>query len=69
MPTFDFFAFDNYKILSMNKSNDFEFGLGLGIDMFSSTKYVTGFSCDFVHACSPLMKNRWVIGSYWKILL
>ena len=69
MPAFDFRAYDNNDKLTMKKTNDFEFGFGLGIDMFSSTKYVTGFSCDFVHAVSPLMKNRWVIGSFWKILL
>ena len=69
MPAVNFHAVDNNKIITMKKTNDFEFGLGLGIDMFSSSKYVTGFSCDYVHACSPLMKNRWVIGSFWKILL
>ncbi len=69
MPTTNFHSFDNAVALKLNKSNDFEFGAGIGINMLSSSKYITGVSLDYVHACSPLMKNRWVLGSYWKILL
>lgn len=69
MPSVDFLFYNGSEALQLKKSNDFEFGAGIGINMLSSSKYVTGVSCDYVHACSSLMKNRWVIGSYWKIML
>ena len=69
MPSTDFLFYDGSTALKLNKSNDFEFGAGIGINMLSTSKYITGISCDYVHACSSLMKNRWVVGSYWKIML
>lgn len=70
MPSeFDILTTEDISVARIKKNNDFEFGAGLGINMLSSSKYVTGISCDYVHACSSLMRNRWVIGSFWKILL
>ncbi len=69
MPTTDFLSFDNTKVIKLKKSNDIEFGAGIGFNMLSTSKYLTGISLDYVHACSNLMKNRWVLGSYWKIIL
>lgn len=69
MPSAEFQYFDGESALKLKDTTDFEFGAGIGINMLSTSKYVSGISCDYVHAYSSLMKNRWVIGSYWKILL
>lgn len=57
------------KAISIKKDNNIEIGGGISVDMLSTTKYVSGFSCDYTHTFSSLFTNRWVIGSYFKIIL
>ncbi|MBQ0024051.1 MAG: phosphatase PAP2 family protein [Prevotellaceae bacterium] len=47
---------------------DFECGLGLGYEAIDKENYAVGFSCDWLHAFSPLMKDRFNISTVWKIL-
>lgn len=67
-PEVRFEDYEGKDIAKIKKTNDVEFGGGIAFDLLSTSKYLTGFSCDYVHACSSLLKNRWNISSYWKIL-
>ena len=55
--------------IRIEKDNNVEIGGGISVDMLSTTKYISGFSCDYTHTFSSLFTNRWVIGSYFKIIL
>lgn len=55
--------------LILNKDSNCEFGGGINVDLLSSKKYISGVSCDYVHSFSSLITNRWVLGSYFKIIL
>lgn len=48
---------------------DFEIGAGIAYDYISTNKYVAGFSFDYIHTFSPLMRNRCRISTVWKIIL
>ena len=49
--------------------NDFEYGCGMNYEMTCTSQHVSGLSVDYVHACSPLLKHRWQIGAYWRIIM
>lgn len=49
--------------------NDFEAGIGFGTDLLQTKKYVSGLNIDYVHAFSPLLRDRLHISTTWKILL
>ena len=57
------------QAIHLNKSSDFEFGAGISFDFLSSSKYISGFAVDYTHACTDFMTNRWLISSFWKIML
>ncbi len=67
-PEVKFEDYNGNEVATIKDMNNFEFGGGIAFDMLSTSKYLTGFSCDYIHACSSLLKNRWNISSYWKIL-
>ena len=57
------------QAIHLNKSSDFEFGAGISFDFLSSSKYISGFAVDYTRACTDFMTNRWLISSFWKIML
>ena len=56
-------------VICLFNTNSFEVGGGISVDMLSNSKYISGLSCDYTHAFSSLFQNRWVIGTYFKIIL
>lgn len=59
----------NQTMVRLNKSNDFEVGAGVFFDFLSNSKYLTGFAVDFTHPFSSLFTDRFIISSYWKIII
>ena len=58
---------ENYRI-TLPSNTKFEIGCGFSYDVLETTSHVVGFNCDYYHAFSKVMPNRFVIGSVWKIL-
>ncbi len=70
VPETDFKAIDTGETaIKLNKDNSCEIGGGINVDFLSGKKYVSGISCDYTHVFSSLLTNRWVLGSYFKIIL
>lgn len=70
IPEADFYGIESdTPEIVIKRDNNFECGAGINIDFLSYKKYISGISCDYTHSFSPLFKNRWVLGSYFKILL
>lgn len=51
------------------EDNAFEAGGGCSIDYLNKEKYAIGISFDYYHAFSDLMKNRYLVGMVWKVVL
>lgn len=49
--------------------NAFELGGGCSFDYLSNEKYAFGVSFDYYHAFSDLMKNRYLVGMTWRIMM
>ena len=60
---------DGETAVRLKSRNDFEYGCGLNYELSGSSRYVSGLSCDYIHACSPLLRSRWQLGTYWRIML
>ena len=62
---------ENYTTFAKIKSdNCAEVGGGIAVDLFKEhNKHMFGFYVDFNHSFSELFKNRWCIGSSYRILL
>lgn len=45
-----------------------ELGIGIGYDAIDKDNYAIGFACDYYHAFSNVMSNRFSFSSAWKIL-
>lgn len=59
----------NTTFLRIPGATDFEIGTGIAYDYISTNKYAAGFSFDYIHTFSPLMKNRCRVSTVWKIIL
>lgn len=46
-----------------------ECGAGFSVNYFDTEKYSVGMSCDYVHAFSSRMRDRWVVNACWNIIL
>ena len=46
-----------------------ELGSGCSFDYMDKEKYAIGISFDYYHAFSNLMKNRYLVGMVWKVML
>ena len=44
-------------------------GGGCSFDYLSNEKYAFGVSFDYYHAFSDLMKNRYLVGMTWRIMM
>ncbi len=49
--------------------NAFELGGGCSFDYLGNDRYAFGVSFDYYHAFSDLMKNRYLVGMTWKIMV
>lgn len=54
--------------LHLPSETSFEFGSGICIEAIDKENYSVGVNVDYLHACSSVMKDRYNIGTVWKIL-
>lgn len=54
--------------LHLPSETAFEFGSGFCIEAIDKENYSVGVNVDYLHAFSSVMKNRYNIGTVWKIL-
>ena len=56
--------------MEIPSSHRFEWGLGISLESIGNDKYVAGFNFDYLHtAKTNLQPNKFLISSFWKIIL
>ena len=61
---------NNKTFMEIPSSHRFEWGLGISLESIGNDKYVAGFNFDYLHtAKTNLQPNKFLISSFWKIIL